>query len=341
MKTYRIPTHSLEWFAFRRNGIGGSEIGSVLGLDKFRCGLELFHQKLGIAPKTETNAAMLFGQMLEEKVAEAWQYFDGTETGWVDRAQTRKPFRKCRRRVGYVTNARYPWLFFSPDRIIQAGQTGWRRVDGQPERFEIGKPGGYLELKCINDHHFRHDPVQLSHCAQVQAGLIAMGMEYGELAMLVGGSQLHVLPIEANAEFQEDIFQQTREFWKSVETAGLYLYGGDYGSNESARRQVDHLAPEPKESEAEAYAKYIGIAYEPADSDTLVNGSDYDLKLARKYLEINAKKGKLEKERKFIAAKFEHKIKSLGAEGLTFQNAGKITYKPDVNGKYSIHVGVK
>lgn len=343
MKTHKIPYGTPEWHAFRQRGIGGSEVGSVMGLSPFRCSLELFHQKLGLAPEAVTNEAMLFGQLLEDKVAEAWSYFDGTESGWVTRAASKNPFRTCRKKTGYVTNDRYPWLFFSPDRIIQSGQIGWKRGEHGAERFEIGNPGAYLECKCVNDHHFQHDPVQLAHCAQVQTGMMMMGMEYGELAMLVGGNRLEVKPIEVNLEFQEQIIDETAEFWGKIEQARHVLVSAfARGLNRDEEIQaVEHLAPEPKDSEAEAYAKYVGIAYAPVDSDVMANGSDWDLMQARDYQRHLEAEKAATAAKKRIGADLKRKIIGMGVQGLSFGHAGKVTYKENINGEYRINVNVK
>jgi len=45
LKIYNIPHHSDEWYAFRQQGIGGSEVGTVLGINKYDTNVRIFHEK--------------------------------------------------------------------------------------------------------------------------------------------------------------------------------------------------------------------------------------------------------------------------------------------------------
>ena len=38
-----------EWLAYRRKGIGGSDVAAVLGVSPFRTARDLYYDKLGIA----------------------------------------------------------------------------------------------------------------------------------------------------------------------------------------------------------------------------------------------------------------------------------------------------
>ena len=46
------PTENLtreQWLAYRRQGIGGSDAASVLGISPFRTGVDLYYDKLGLS----------------------------------------------------------------------------------------------------------------------------------------------------------------------------------------------------------------------------------------------------------------------------------------------------
>jgi len=49
----RIPQHTDEWYDYRKGSIGGSEIGTVLGLNKYDTVARLFHEKVGDYPYGE------------------------------------------------------------------------------------------------------------------------------------------------------------------------------------------------------------------------------------------------------------------------------------------------
>ncbi len=60
-----------DWLTYRRQGIGGSDAASVLGISPFRTGVDLYYDKLGlpIEDGEENWVAMEVGTRLEELVA--------------------------------------------------------------------------------------------------------------------------------------------------------------------------------------------------------------------------------------------------------------------------------
>ena len=61
--------NSQEWLSDRRNGIGASEVGTILGLNPFETPYQLWRRKKGLdAPKQE-NFAMKAGHYLEDAVS--------------------------------------------------------------------------------------------------------------------------------------------------------------------------------------------------------------------------------------------------------------------------------
>ena len=87
------PTAKLneaEWQTLRqsfvtRGMVGGSDAGTLLGLNKYKSPINLFYQAIGISTlPNKMNHIMLHGKQLEDYVAKCWQYYDGTEDGWVE-----------------------------------------------------------------------------------------------------------------------------------------------------------------------------------------------------------------------------------------------------------------
>ena len=60
--------HSESWHELRGNGIGGSDAGSVLGLNRWKNNVDLWKEKVKISPQTDlsNNAAVIFGSKAEE-----------------------------------------------------------------------------------------------------------------------------------------------------------------------------------------------------------------------------------------------------------------------------------
>jgi putative phage-type endonuclease len=64
---------TLEQKAERRKGIGASDIGAILGVSRYRTGLDVWLDKTGRAPDLPDSEAALMGHLLEPVVAQRYQ----------------------------------------------------------------------------------------------------------------------------------------------------------------------------------------------------------------------------------------------------------------------------
>ena len=68
----KIPIDGMsreEWLAERRKSLGGSDMGAVLGLNKYRSPYAVWAEKTGLIGETPDNEAMRQGRDLEEYAA--------------------------------------------------------------------------------------------------------------------------------------------------------------------------------------------------------------------------------------------------------------------------------
>lgn len=62
-----------EWLAYRRQGIGGSDAASIMGISPFRTARDIYYDKLGLVTTAEYEGnwvALKMGHLLEDLVAE-------------------------------------------------------------------------------------------------------------------------------------------------------------------------------------------------------------------------------------------------------------------------------
>lgn len=65
---------SPEWHAERSNGVGGSEVGTILGLNAYESAYALWAKKRGLIPsEIKENWAIRFGKAFEEPILRLWQ----------------------------------------------------------------------------------------------------------------------------------------------------------------------------------------------------------------------------------------------------------------------------
>jgi putative phage-type endonuclease len=207
----RLDARSDEWFKERQNRIGSSDVGTVLGLTaEYKHPVETYYEKIN--PIIETrgdNAPMFWGRELEDKVAEIWQYWDGTESGYITNRNEGKVIRKARRMNAIVVNSDYPWLAVNNDRVAIKGQVSM--ADGG---LILDHP---FPVECKTIHTAEASKWEVGvppyHLAQVTTQMIVMGVGYGEIAVFDNYRTFKVIPVKLDEEYADYLINITKEFW--------------------------------------------------------------------------------------------------------------------------------
>lgn len=164
-----------EWLEARRSGLGGSDIGALLGLSTFSSELEVYYSKVdGTEP--EVTEAMEIGRNIEPWILRQWD----SEYSLVDD-------------LVIIQSDERPYLLHSPDALGD---------------------GFGVEVKNIRSDH-NWDPLPEFYMAQVQHGLLCSGLERWIVVALVGGQKLITREIEPNRELQGRIVEAAERFWNA------------------------------------------------------------------------------------------------------------------------------
>jgi putative phage-type endonuclease len=322
LEIHMIPHHTDEWYDFRKRGIGGSEIGTVLGINKYDTAVRLFHEKIGsIEPRREDNERMFWGRTNEENIARVWQYYDGTKDGYVENCTSDKIVRKCSSVNGYVVNPDYPWLFASVDRLINI-EGGFNLITGEPLEKEA-------ILECKNMSYWVsqmwEDGIPIYHLAQIHTYMAIMEADYAEVVMLVDGGRLQVEKIMRDEALVERILTISKAFWynrvipgqKAIDQRNLAEVGGDIAESEKWEAEVQRVEPNPDDSEA--YKDFMEEKFLKVRE--VVDGTMDLYALAKRDNFLKAFKNRIDKERTGIKNKF---IQFLGNYGADFIDFGKL-----------------
>jgi putative phage-type endonuclease len=188
------------WLAHRLDGIGGSDIGAILGLNPWRSALDVWMEKRQITPEREANEAMEWGTILEGTIADTWAARNG---------------KKVQRVNAILAHATDPILRANIDRLI---------VD--PVRGN-----GILEVKNVGDWSGRaweDDRVPDHYMMQLQWYLHVTGLTWGVFAALVGGKRLIEREVAYDAELADMAVERAHEFWQCVTDGTMpEVTGGD------------------------------------------------------------------------------------------------------------------
>lgn len=181
------PANTAQWLLERRNGVGASEISTILGFNPYSSPVDLWEDKTGRRP-VDTSAPSpqaVWGHRMEPYIRQ-----DAS-------ADTGRDIATC----GSLVSARWPWLRYSPDgyftddgALFEAKSTGFFQRD----EWADGQTADHAEL-------------------QVQAGMAVTGAEYAIVAVVIDRGGLELRRVERDDEVLIPlIVAETERFWQYV-----------------------------------------------------------------------------------------------------------------------------
>lgn len=169
--------------------IGGSDVGTIMGLNPYKSAYTLWAEKTG----------KLQVQDLSDKEAVWWGNYD--EDG-VAKRFTEKTGKKVRRSNLTYSLAEYPYLKGHVDRLI------------------VGEKAG-LECKttsAYNKTDYDNGEIPPSHYAQCQFYMLVTGLPVWYYAVKRDNTGFYYLKVDRNNAFIETMLEAVKAFWKEVTT---------------------------------------------------------------------------------------------------------------------------
>lgn len=180
----------------RQRGIGGSDVGAIFGLNKWKSLARLWLEKTGRLSESEASAEtemMEWGRYLEAPIARKYSERTG---------------RRIVRPRAMCVHPDYPFMVGHPDRF----------------QFDATRPKktrrGVLEVKQavfgkLRDWSQQGVPAQ--YYLQLQHYLAITGLQWGSFAVLFGGSKLVYFDILRDDKLIALMIEREREFWEYVQ----------------------------------------------------------------------------------------------------------------------------
>ena len=178
---------SEQWLRERQKGIGGSDVATILGLNKFSTALDVYEQKIAENPiEIEENPKMRAGKRMEATIAKWYAEENG---------------RKIQRRNDMVWHKTIPYLFVSLDRIIV---------------MQDEMTPGILECKNTTSLYYKSwDPLSDYVMMQVQHQLDVTGWAWAIVAVLVDGWDFKLIPVEPDPKLIAEKNKILANFWNN------------------------------------------------------------------------------------------------------------------------------
>lgn len=175
-----------EWLEERRKGLGGSDIGAVLGLNKFSTPRKIYFDKIGEGKEEPDTKRLKAGRYAEPTIA-AW-YTDETNYRVVKDNKIR-------------IHPEYPFLRGNIDRIATLPD-GTRRI---------------VEIKntAIWAYSNWGTEIPLPYFCQVQLYMGITNFETADFAILKDGWNFEIYTVKRDDEFLELIYPKLQDFWEN------------------------------------------------------------------------------------------------------------------------------
>lgn len=197
-----------EWLQERMTGIGGSDAGTILGVNKWKSKTQLFFEKTNPEMIQEiSNDAIHFGNVLEDVVAEEF----AARTG-----------KKVRRDNRMLRHPDHHFMMANLDRVVV----------GEKALLECKTTSQY------NAEQWEDDNVPAQYLCQIQHYMAVTGFEKAYIAVLIGGQSFIWKEIQRDEELIQIIITAEKDFWENYVQAGVIP---EIDGSEATTEFINHM----------------------------------------------------------------------------------------------------
>src|SRR5699024_10850639 len=179
-----------EWLQERQSGIGGSDAGTILGVNKWKSKTQLFFEKTNPELKQEVdNEYIYWGNVLEDIVAKEFE----NRTG-----------KRVRRDNRMLRHPEHDFMLANMDRVV------------------VGEKA-LLECKTTSQYNkdlWEGDDIPAQYLCQVQHYMAVTGYKKAYIAVLLGGNTFIWKEIDRDEELINILIEAEKESWENNVQAG-------------------------------------------------------------------------------------------------------------------------
>lgn len=210
-------THE-EWLKARQSGIGGSDAGTILGVNKWKSKTQLFFEKVNPELKQQVdNEFIYWGNVLEDVVAKEFE----TRTG-----------KKVRKNNKMLRHPEHEFMLANLDRVIV----------GEKALLECKTTSQY------NIDQWKDDEIPASYLCQIQHYMAVTGYEKAYIAVLCGGNQFIWKEVPRDNELIEIIINAEKDFWYNNVLAGVIP---EIDGSDATKDFLNHMYKDIDETEVQ------------------------------------------------------------------------------------------
>lgn len=202
---------SAEWHELRSQGVGGSQVGAILGVNPWESAFSLWARQLGLLEPKESNLAMRLGNLFEPVIKEAW-LLDNPE------------YKIYETGTWQSTKPGWEWCHANPDGILEAN--------------------GELEILEVKMSRYPWDEVPPHYKAQVLWYMWILGIHKAKLVALFGGNDIQTFEIVWDEFAAQANAEMVARWWACVESGEQPEWDGSTATYEVVRELHPDIDPD-------------------------------------------------------------------------------------------------
>lgn len=174
-----------EWLKERKNYLGGSDLGAIAGLNPYRTALDVYLDKTSNNITEDTNAAMRWGNLLEDVVAKAY----AEDTGYDVEIEPNTIYHPSMKFLGANIDR---WVG-DKEYVLECKTAGFNRSK------EWGKEGT--------------DEIPENYLIQIAYYAAICDVPKVDIAVLIGGNDFRIYTYVRNRELEDKLIKIACNFW--------------------------------------------------------------------------------------------------------------------------------
>lgn len=181
-----------QWLKYRAQGIGGSDVSVIAGINPYRSVYQLWLEKTGqVEPCESGNECTHFGTILEPIVKQEF-----TEKTGIAIAEPKYIYQ----------HKDYPFMLANLDGVVS--------VDGEDCIFEAKTASAYKLNEWENG-------IPTEYMMQIQHYMAVTGLKKTYIAALIGGNHFVYKIIDCDDKMIDNIIEMERRFWEENVLGGI------------------------------------------------------------------------------------------------------------------------
>lgn len=177
-----------EWLQWRKEGIGGSDVSVICGINKYKSALELWLEKRGYKENDEAGESAYWGTTLEPIVREEFVKRTSLEVETISLM---------------LKHPKYDFMIANVDGIVNDNE-------GKKCIFEAKTASAYKL------DQWKDDEIPEEYMLQIQHYMAVTGYERTYIAVLIGGNTFKYKAIDRDDELIDMIISIEENFWNCV-----------------------------------------------------------------------------------------------------------------------------